>query len=191
MRRTQAGSAITFFVVALCFAPLALAASPDMWLHVKVESTKDDGEIVRVNVPLSLAEKVIPLVNADNIRAGKIKIGEIHNADIDLPGILAAVRDTKDGEFVTVQSKSENVRVAKEKGDLLITVRDDGHGKNERVDIRIPMSIVDSLVAGKKDELDLVAMLKALQSHGDMKLVSVVDGDETVGIWIDSKSTIE
>lgn len=191
MRPTQAGSAIAVFVVAISFTPLALAASPDMWLHVKVESTKDDGEIVRVNVPLSLAEKVIPLVNADNLRAGKIKVGEFHDADIDLPGILAAVRDTKDGEFVTVQSKSENVRVAKEKGDLLITVRDDGHGKKERVDIRIPMTIVDSLVAGKKDELDLVAMLRALQSHGDIKLVSVVDGDETVGIWIDSKSTIE
>lgn len=174
----------------LCTGSLVAAAAPEMWLHVKVESTKND-ETVRVNVPLSLAEKILPLIKSEGLRAGKVRIGELDSSEVDLAGILAAVRDTRDGEFVTVQSKNETVRVAKEKGELLINVRNDSEGKNEKVDIRVPMTIVSSLVAEDRNELDLVAVLKALQSHGDMKLVSVVDGDETVGIWIDSKNTIE
>jgi len=44
--------------------------------------------------------------------------------DVDLKAILQAVRDTRDGEFVTVEGK-DNVRVAKEKGLLVVKVRED------------------------------------------------------------------
>ncbi len=39
----------------------AAQTSGDKWLHVRVEKSGEDGEFVRVNVPLSLAERCRPL----------------------------------------------------------------------------------------------------------------------------------
>ena len=50
------------------------------------------------------------------------------------------------------------------------------------------MKVVDALLSAGKDELDVLAALRALSAHGDMELVSVKDDDNTVRVWIDSKS---
>src|SRR5260370_588134 len=42
------------------------SVSKDRWLHVRVISSDAKGETVRVNVPLELAEKVLPAVRADD-----------------------------------------------------------------------------------------------------------------------------
>jgi len=39
------------------------SVSKDRWLHVRVISSDAKGETVRVNVPLELAEKVLPAIN--------------------------------------------------------------------------------------------------------------------------------
>ncbi|MCI0409781.1 MAG: hypothetical protein L0191_14665, partial [Acidobacteria bacterium] len=53
----------------------ASKSSSDKWLHVRVEDgAGEDAERVRVNVPLSLAEAVIPAINVDNFRNGKIRV---------------------------------------------------------------------------------------------------------------------
>src|SRR5712692_12536 len=43
------------------------SASKDRWLHVRVISSDAKGETVRVNVPLELAEKVLPTINKERI----------------------------------------------------------------------------------------------------------------------------
>jgi len=50
------------------------------------------------------------------------------------------------------------------------------------------MKVVDALLSGGKDELDLVAGLRALSTQGDTELVSVKDEENTVRIWLDSKN---
>ncbi len=52
----------------------------------------------------------------------------------------------------------------------------------------MPMKVVDALFSGDKDELDLVAGLRALSSEGDTELVSVKDQENTVRVWLDSKN---
>ena len=52
-------------------AAVATARAEDRWLHVKVDDTDREGEKVRVNVPLSLAEKVLPCIHAHDLRAGR------------------------------------------------------------------------------------------------------------------------
>jgi len=47
---------------------------------------------------------------------------------------------------------------------------------------------VDALFSAGKDEHDLVAALHALSAHGDTELVSVKSDDNTVRVWLDSKS---
>lgn len=162
----------------------------DKWLHVRVEKSGEDGEFVRVNVPLSLAEAVLPTIEANNFRHGKIRFRH-HRNGIDFRALLEAVKNTKDGEFVTIEKKDETVSVVKENGFLLVTVSESKGEKSEQVDVKVPMVVVEALLSGEEDELNLAAAIKALRQFGDIQLVSIRDGDETIRVWIDSKSTGE
>jgi len=75
----------------------------ERWLHVRVICTDGKGDTVRVNVPLELAEKVLPAVNHDRLHNGKVKIDSSDINDVDLRALMDAIRTTKDGEYVTVQ----------------------------------------------------------------------------------------
>ena len=179
------------------------AASKDRWLHVSVISSDDRGETVRVNVPLELAEKVLPAVNHDRLHNGKVKIDDSRVNDVDLRAIVDAVRTTKDGEFVTVQKDDCDVRVAKQNNYLIVHVVEKCfHGKcgdeksahvkadatKSQVEVKVPMKVIDALFSAGKDELDLVAALRALSAQGDQELVSVKDHENTVRVWLDSKN---
>jgi hypothetical protein len=167
------------------------SASKDRWLHVRVISSDAKGETVRVNVPLELAEKVLPAINKDRLHAGRVKIDNAHMDDVDLRALVEAIRTTKDGEFVTVQSNDCDVRVAKQTNHLIIHVLDKQNAKKSEVEIKVPMKVIDALFSAGKDELDLVAALHALSSQGDTELVSVKDHENTVRVWLDSKNVTD
>lgn len=182
------------------------ANSKDQWIHVRVENKEDGGDTVRVNVPIEMAEKVLPAINKDNLHNGKVRIDSAHMDEVDLRALLDAVRTSKDGEYVTVQSKENDVRVAKSGGYLYIHVTDKKseiladakgtHAKSKtphesKVEIKVPMKVVDALFSAGKDELDVVAALRALSAAGDTELVSVKDSENTVRVWIDSKNNAD
>jgi len=170
--------------------------SQDRWLHVRVISTDNKGETVRVNVPLELAEKVLPAIHQDRLNGGIVKIDNAHMNDVDLRALVEAIRTTKDGEFVTVQSNDCDVRVAKQDNHLLIHVVDKkshekGGANKSEVEVKVPMKVIDALFSAGKDELDLVAALHALSAQGDTELVSVKDHENTVRVWLDSKNVTD
>jgi hypothetical protein len=171
--------------------PASKSASGERWLHVRVINTDNRGETVRVNVPLEMAEKVLPAVNHDRLHNGKVRINEAHMDDVDLHAIMDAIRSSKDGEYVTVQGTENDVRVAKENNHLIIHVVDKQGSKKCQVEIKVPMKVVDALFSAGKDELDLVAALHALSAQGDTELVSVKDSENTVKIWLDSKNVAD
>jgi hypothetical protein len=169
----------------------AQAAQTERWLHVRVDNQVAKGEMVRVNLPLSLAEKVLPAINKDRLHNGRITIHEADMNGVNLRALLDALRTTRDGEFVTVQGTSGDVRVVKQAGYLLVHVRGNKDATNKRVEIRMPLTVVDALLSSGSNELDLVAALRALGAQGDTELVSVKDEKSTVRIWLDSKNTSE
>lgn len=172
-------------------APSATSATPEKgerWLHVRVISTDGGGETVRINVPLELAEKVLPAVNHDRLHKGKLRIDSSDVNDVDLHAIVDAVRTAKPGEYVTVQCDANDVRVAKEGNHLIIHALDKGGSKKSQVEVQVPMKVIDALLSAGKDELDLVAALHALGAQGDTELVSVKDSENTVKVWLDSKN---
>jgi len=182
-------------LVALFGVARLQAAGADQWIHIKVDSKVGDEERVRVNVPLSFAEKILPTIQADCLHNGKVKI-EGNMDGIDLRALMDAIRSTGDSEFVTVESKHEHVRVAKQGAYMLIKVRDEDSGarkadKTETVDVKVPLSVVDALLSGGKNELDLAAAVRALRAQGETELVTVNDGEETVRIWVDSQNISE
>jgi len=178
-------------VVMLLAAGGSRAPAADRWLHIRVDDTNEEGERVRVNVPLELAEKVIPCIHADRLQGGRVKL-EGNLNQVVVRALMEALRSAADGEFVTVQNRQENVRVAKQGGSFLVTVREQ-HGskgkRSEKVDIKVPFPVVQALLSGDKDELDVAAALRSLKTTADTELVSVNDGTQTVRIWVDSRST--
>ena len=190
-----------FGVISLLSAMVVLAgasaafgqsgSAKDRWLHVRVINSDNKGETVRVNIPLELAENVLPTINKNHLHNGKVTIDQAHMNDVDVHALLNAIRTAKDGEFVTVQGTDQDVRVAKEGGRLLVHVKDNKGSKSNKsnVDIKIPMHVIDALFSAGKDELDIVAGLHALASLGDTELVSVKSDESTVRVWMDSKNS--
>jgi len=167
MRKVLMG---TLLLVPLCgiAVKVARAEEPTRWIHVRVVSTEPDGEMVRVNVPVELAEQVLPAIHTHELREGKVTINE----------------------FVSVQSKDENVHIAKEKGTMIIKVRQTKNS-GEDVDITVPLPVVEALLSAGEDQLDILAGLKALRNYGDTDLVTVKEKKQTVHIWLDSKNKSE
>jgi hypothetical protein len=172
-------------------APSTSFEKGERWLHVRVICTDGKGDTVRVNVPLELAEKVLPAVNHDRLHNGKVRIDSSDINDVDLRAVMEAVRSAKDGEYVTVQGNDNDVRVAKEGSHLMIHVVDKSGPKKSQVEVKVPMKVVEALLSAGKDELDLVAALHALGAQGDVELVSVKDSENTVKVWLDSKNVAD
>jgi hypothetical protein len=177
---------LTASVLLLAWSSMALAGSGDRWLHIRVIDHGPGGEKVRVNVPLAMAEKILPMIDADDLHDGHLRINGHGDLDArDLREMWSAIREGKDGVYVTVEGEDEDVRVAREGAYMMIKV--DEHGRHgDKVDVRIPLTVVDALLSGDGDELDFGAAIRALSDHGDGELVSVVDDDSHVRIWVDA-----
>ena len=173
--------------VIILTATMALAVTATRYLHVKVTNPTSH-ELVRVNVPLILAEKIIPAINHGELRDGKVHIGNMHADEVNVRAILDALKTAPEGEFVTVQNLSDDVRVAKEHGQVVVHVID--KDSKENVDVTVPWDVVEALVSNTADDqLNVEAAIKALQNVGDTTLVRVSGSDENVRVWIDSRNT--
>jgi len=170
----------------LCMGTVAMAAPAERYLHVKVDDQMGH-EHVRVNIPLSLAEKVIPAINQGQLRDGKVEIGHFHANGVDLKALLDAVKSAPDGVFVTVQEPGTDVRVAKLNGKMIVHVRDKG-GK-ERVDVTVPWDVAQALASSGDQQLNVEAAIQALEKTGDTTLVTATDNHQTIRVWIDSRNT--
>jgi hypothetical protein len=181
-------------VLALTMSNLAVTAmatpATERYLHVKVDDGSK-GESVNVNLPLSMAAAILPTVNKGTLHNGHVTIGEADFNGVDVRALLDAIRTAPDNEFVTVKEKDQDVRVAKSNGNLIVHVLDKGKD-GEKVDVTIPMKVVDALFSAvKNNELDVAAAIRALSDAGDAVLVTVQDATEHVRIWIDSHSASE
>ena len=166
----------------------AAAPGGTLWLHVAVDEPGSGGESVRVNLPLSLAEAILPLIDEGDLHRGRIRI-EGHDLDAaELRALREAVRTAPEGEYVRVLSRGEEVEIARSGNRLVVRADDDG----DKVRVQIPMAVVDSLLAGAPPggplELDLLAAIRVLGTRGAGELVSVVDGESSVRIWLDDKA---
>jgi hypothetical protein len=161
-----------------------------LWIHVSVDGKGEDAERVRVNLPLRLIEAILPLIEEEEFSHGKIHLDD-HDLDhADIVAILKAVTEAEDGEYVTVQDGDETVNVSKKGKHLYVKVNEGRSDRSERVDLKIPVAVLEALVSGGKDELDLMAGIRALGDHAEGDLVTVNDNDGTVvRIWVDAKNS--
>jgi hypothetical protein len=183
-------TALSLLVVVLA-GTMVMATSSQRYLHVRV-SNPSQHEQVRINVPLAFAEKVIPAISSGQLRNGKVHVGHLSADSANLKVILDALKTAPEGEFVTVQENDSDVRVAKEHGQLIVHVVNKGSKDKENVDVTIPWDVALALSSDTDgDQINVEAAIKALESAGDVTLVSVISREETVRVWIDSSSTAE
>jgi ribonuclease HI len=189
MKTTGTGFTALMVFSALLLATIAVAATTTRYIHVRVFSPATH-ELVRVNVPLTLAEQVIPAINHGQLRDGKVRIGHLDANSVNVRAILEALKTAPEGEFVSVQDAGNDVRVAKEHGLMVVHVIDKENKQN--VDVTIPWDVAQALISETgENELNIEAAVKALENVGDMSLVKVTGQDQTVRVWVDSRSTGE
>jgi hypothetical protein len=172
---------------------LATAGTPNAdthWLHVKVDQKGPEAETVRINLPIRLVAEVLPMIKDGRFHGGYLHLDSLGtHGDMDFRGMLAALKDAPDGEYVTVDSPDEKVRINKEKGLLLIKVRNTGP-EPEAVDVKVRMDILEALLSGPPGQLNVSAAVAVLGSD-EAELVTVHEEDETVRIWVDGKATAD
>ncbi len=173
-------AAVLAFAILL---PTQALSAPDAWLRIRVVESGEDGEKVSVNLPLNLIEQILPHVGEGaGFREGKVRLGSTDMNGTDVRAILKAISSAKDGEYVTVEGRTENVRVAKVGDLLLVDVKD----QEEKVTVRIPFVVLDAMIDdADQDELNVLAAIKVLAERGDGDLVTVDDGRSTVRIWVE------
>lgn len=180
------------FLVLTMFTAVTFADT--MWLHVRVDEERSS-ERVRINLPLELVEEILPLIEVDEFRRGKLHIDD-HDLDdfVQIREIHEAIRKAEDGKWIEVEDAHDRVTVSKKGDELLVHVEEDYFDEDDRgetVDIRIPLSVVEALFSGDPDELNLLAAVQALQEEGESSMITVNERDSKVRIWIDDTSSQE
>jgi len=177
--------------VVLALAVMLLAAgaaiagdtdTPTHWLNVKINATEDHADI-SVRVPMALVTTVLEAVKTDEIQGGKIRI-DTHDAEIDWPKLLEAIKDAPDGKFVTVDSDDANVQVEKLAGMLRIDIQEKS-GEKEKVKVMVPAALLEAISIDDQDRLDIKNILAHLDSSMVGDLVRVEAPDASVRVWID------
>ena len=171
----------------LFLAAVAASAEPQRWLHIKVHEQTGDRARVSINLPVSMIERAAPLVEAKGFEGGRLRIDDADIDGADLREIWQAMRAAGDGEYVTVDSDHERVRIHRKNGFMVIEAND-RRGGGEEVEMRIPLAVADALFSGNDDELNVAAAMRALAAAGEGELVTVSSDDATVRIWVDARA---
>lgn len=184
---TRRSSTLAVFglVAALAFAAASpAAAAPDLWLHVEVHETGGENANIKVNLPVSLIESMLPMIEgASEIEDGRIVIDDADVSVDDLRRVLDSLHGSPDATFAEVETDTE--RIVFFKDGPYLRVETDATAEGTEIRARFPVVVLEALVSGTGNELDVAAALRALADHGAGELVTVRDRDATVRVWID------
>lgn len=184
IRRTSAFAAFALVAVLAIAAASPAAAAPDLWLHVEVNETGGENANIKVNLPVSLIESMLPMIEgASEIEDGRIVIDDSEVSVDDLRGVLASFVDSPNTTFAEVETDTE--RIVFFKDGAYLRVETDASADGTEIRARFPVTVLEALVSGTGNELDVAAALRALADHGAGELVTVRDRDATVRVWID------
>ena len=181
---------VLLFAAVLAWLPATqLMAQGSPWVHIHVAEEGDDGSVVRVNLPLALVETAINLAPAaleEKLKGGRLKLENTGMTVADMRRLWQELRASGNAEFVTVEEGDERIRVARQGDQIQIRIDDAGAGQ-PKVRVDVPIDVVDALLDGEGQELNLGAAISRLRAkRGD--LVQVQDGRTQVRVWIDEQS---
>jgi hypothetical protein len=177
---------VCFFSLALLLrlGTPVLAQNKAPWLHLEVNESTSDPTLVKVNLPLSMVDVALSVIKDDEFKSGKLKL-DTHDISVpDMRRLWTELKNSGNAEFVTVQKKDESVRIARQ-GDFVIVRVSESKQKNSKVDLKIPLNVVDALLSGSGDELNLKAAIEAMQQKHFGEILTVNEDHTQVRLWID------
>ncbi|HUG80928.1 MAG TPA: hypothetical protein VML01_04645 [Bryobacterales bacterium] len=182
-RRLFALPAVAALLAAAAVPAAAQQAKP--WIHVNVTEGAD-GKNVRVNLPLSVVGVALEMAPDKFFEKGMLKLKHADVSIADLRKLWTELRSAGNASLVEVDDKDSTIRIIRE-ADLVIIKVEETNEKSKQVRIELPIKVVDALLQGEGEELNLRGAIEQLQGErGD--IVRVVDGDTNVRIWIDETS---
>jgi len=178
-------SIVILIVLFISCQNLVYAQNSSPWLHLEVNATTDsDPTLVKVNLPVSMIDVALSVVKDESLKSGKLKLGTHDISVADMRRLWNELKKSGNTDFVTVQKKNESVRVSRQGNFLQVKVTQSDQ-KGSKVDVRIPFHVVDALLSGTGDELDLRAAIAAMQQNGAGEILTVHNSETQVRIWVD------
>lgn len=111
------------------FLLLALPASAqEQWIHIGVDEMHGGRSRVRINLPLSLVERALPLIPVQSMNHCRFGHG---GEEVGLETLRLAIRELEPQEESAVVTVSEEVRATRRNGHLLLEVRDRWSGASD------------------------------------------------------------
>ena len=165
-------------------APAVRAEDKAPWIHIKVTEGKDQATKVNVNLPLSLIDVALDVIKTDAVKDGRIQVEGTTITVAQMRRIWAELKKTGDADFADIQDGENTVKVAK-KGERLVVEVKEGKAGKKTVYAELHQSVVDALLAGDGNSLDLKGAMAQLQTAQRGEIVRVDDNDNNVRVWID------
>ena len=166
------------------------ATASDLWLHIDVNGKGDKSEQANINLPLSMVRNMAPMLEDKGHDGNGRKRLHVRDKDLSVNELRQAWREIANGpdaNYITVKDKDSDVHIGKQ-GDYLRLKATDRGKDGEDVDIKVPLDVVAALFSSDGDDLNFGAALDALSRRGEGELMTVNGNDETVRIWVDSRS---
>ncbi len=164
----------------------ATQQEPEPWVHVEV--TSDGGTNMNLDLPLAAVTAMLALAPETIVQNGEFQFGSSYQVPVAaIREMWRELRDVGDVEFVTIQYEGQDVRIARA-GEIILVNVSDSDGDDESVRVEIPVPVVDALLSGDGDTLNIGAAIEELSMlRGE--LVRVIESDNNIRVWIDESPT--
>lgn len=161
---------------------LSMAISENGWFHLQVH--EGGQEQLALNVPVSVVSTVVPVLESHmgDFPRKKVRMGRSEWSVAEMRELWNALKSQGSGELANLQTPEQNLRIMLDEDHLMIDSQD---ASKEKVHVRVPVPVVDALLSGTGDELNLTAGLEALSALGSSDLLEVQTADAEIRVWID------
>ena len=188
---------------------------PQPWIHLDMTGEQAN---MNLNLPLAAIEAALALAPETIVDSdGQLQLGGQREIPVvAIREVWNQMRGAGDVEFANIQDGQQSIRVAREGDTILVNVtgtdgedaehaggadgadaepgageHDDaepGHGALGEVQVRVPVSVVDALLSGAGETLDVRAAIQELSTlRGEM--VQVDHPEARIRVWIDESPT--
>ena len=163
----------------------ATQQEPEPWVHVDV--TSDGGTNMNLDLPLAAVTAMLALAPETIVQNGEFQLGGRQVPVAAIREMWRELRDVGDVEFVTIQYEGQDVRIARA-GEIILVNVSDSDGDDESVRVEIPVPVVDALLSGDGDTLNIGAAIEELSLlRGE--LIRVIEAANNIRIWSDESPT--
>lgn len=174
----------TIFITSLIILTFSFAFSEEKvkWINVHVSEPAEETE-VKIHLPFTLVTAAVQAVKTEDFDQGKVKL-HLEDTEIDIVALLREIKKAPDGEYVKVEDKEADVLITKKRGTIYIDVNEK-KGEKAKVKVTVPDTILDAVHIDEDNQIDVAAMLSALEDVDSGDLVTVDAEGTSVRIWIE------